>query len=105
MRYMERHHESADCCCRVRYGVSCTGFRAVRERLGMERSARRFGQHQIRVRRRVIQRSPRRSEGSPRRAAGFEHVLDALQLQCQPGEPVVPDQLQLNFGRRPSEGS
>jgi hypothetical protein len=35
----------------------------------------------------------------------FEHVLDALQLQCLPGEPVVPDQLQLNFGRRPSEGS
>ena len=105
MRYMETHHESADCCCRVRYGVSCTGFRAVRERLGMERSARRFGQHQIRVRRRVVQRSPRRSEGSPRRAAGFEHVLDALQLQCQPGEPVVPDQLQLNFGRRPSEAS
>jgi hypothetical protein len=32
-------------------------------------------------------------------------VLDALQLQCQPGEPVVPDQLQLKFGRRPSEGS
>jgi hypothetical protein len=32
-------------------------------------------------------------------------VLDALQLQCLPGEPVVPDQLQLNCGRRPSEGS
>jgi hypothetical protein len=35
----------------------------------------------------------------------FEHVLDALQLQRLPGESVVPDQLQLNFGRRPSEAS
>jgi hypothetical protein len=116
MRLVERYHENADCCCRVRYGVSCTGFRAVRELLGMERSARRSGQRQIRVRRRVVQRSPRRSDGSPRRAAGsglcsdeavmaFEHVLDALQLQCLPGESVVPDQLQLNFGRRPSKGS
>jgi hypothetical protein len=35
----------------------------------------------------------------------FEHVLDALQLQCLPGEPVVPDQLQLNVNQRSSEGS
>ena len=105
MRLVERYHENADCCCRVRYGLSCTGVRAVRARLGMERRARRSGQRQIRVRRRVVRRPPRRAVGSPRRAAGFEHVLDALQLQRQPGEPVVPDQLQLNFGRRPSEAS
>jgi hypothetical protein len=35
----------------------------------------------------------------------FEDVLDALQLQCLPGGPVVPDQLQLNFDQQPSEGS
>jgi hypothetical protein len=74
---------------------------------GWIRCARRSGQRQVRVRCCVIRRPPRRAVGSPRRAAvrAFEHVLDALQLQCLPGEPVVPDQLQLNFGRRPSEGS
>jgi len=84
--------------------------------MGIEWRVGRTGQRHVRVRRRVVERPPRRSVESPRRAAGsgvcsdeavmaFEHVLDALQLQCHPGEPVVPDQLQLNFGRRPSEAS
>jgi hypothetical protein len=104
---MERHHENANGCYRVRYVTCCTGFRAVRTRMGMERRGHRSDQRHVRVRCCLIRRPPRRAVGSPRRAAvmAFEHVLDALQLQCLPGEPVVPDQLQLNFGRRPSEGS
>jgi len=112
VRSMERYHENANCCCGVRHGVCCTGFRPVHFRpvhfrMGIEWRVGRAGQGHVRVRRRVVQQPSGRSVESPRRAArpglcsdetvmAFEHVLDALQLQCHPGEPVVPDQLQLN---------
>src|SRR5262249_35745521 len=46
VRSVERYHENANCCCRVRYGVCCTGFRPVLELVGLvgiQKCARRSG--------------------------------------------------------------
>src|SRR5262245_46049883 len=64
---MERYHENANCCCRVRYGVCCTSFRPALELVGlvgMHRCDRRSGQRQV-CARCFVQRSPQRSVGSP----------------------------------------